>query len=190
MFSCFFQFHYPWFPTHIGNWPNDFSCQWWTCRMCGRSMTEKSQRHRCQVKASPAQTGSNNNTFFSRGISKHGLCCPMQGLLERGPWKVPHPWYGKETSFIFDFELYPFQVWNVRSVAATTPQGWRVLCWEEAEAEVPSSHPTWSSTPLTRTRLTCPLPGLAFATVTLVSDPTGKDVDATGFPHTFAEVLL
>ena len=35
---------------HIGNWPNDFSCQWWTCRMCGRSMTEKSQRHRCQVK--------------------------------------------------------------------------------------------------------------------------------------------
>ena len=49
-FSWFFQFHYPWFPTHIGNWPNDFSCQWWTCRMCGRSMTEKSQRHRCQVK--------------------------------------------------------------------------------------------------------------------------------------------
>ena len=27
----------------------------------------------------------------------------MQGLLERGPWKVPHPWYGKETSFTFDF---------------------------------------------------------------------------------------
>ena len=141
-------------------------------------------------KTSPAQTGSNNNTFFSRGISKHGLCCPMQGLLERGPWKVPHPWYGKATSFTFDFELYLFQVWNVRSVAATTPQGWRVLCWEEAEAEVPSSHPTWSSTPLTRTRLTCPLPGLAFAMVTLVSDPTGKDVDATGFPHTFAEALL
>ena len=61
-------------------------------------------------KTSPAQTGSNNNTFFSRGISKHGLCCPMQGLLERGPWKVPHPWYGKATSFTFDFELYLFQV--------------------------------------------------------------------------------
>ena len=90
----------------------------------------------------------------------------------------------------FYIELWLFQEWSVRTVAATTQQEWRARCWGGVEAEALLSPRTWSLTPRRRTtRMTCPLPGLACAMATLASDPTGKAADATGCPPTFAEAL-
>ena len=92
-------------------------------------------------------------------------CCVMLGMK----WNFP-------------------KVWSVRSVAATTPPGWRAHCWGEAEAGAPSSLPTWWSTPPTRRRRCLP-PGPAPASATLASALTGKAADTTECHPTFDEPL-